>query len=50
MFTNGTYTFDNGLITFQVVISSDGVLVSLNAPKAMTLEDFFDPANWTEET
>lgn len=50
MFTNGTYTFDNGLVTFQVVISSEGVMVTLNAPKAMTLEDFFNPDNWTEET
>lgn len=50
MFTNGTYTFDNGMITFQVVISAGGVLVSLNAPKAMTLEEFFNPSNWTRET
>lgn len=50
MFTNGTYTFNNGQISFKVVISSTGVLVSLDAPKAMTMADFFNPAYWTRET
>lgn len=50
MFTNGTYVFDNGTVTFTVVISSNNVLVTLDAPKAMTLENFFNPANWTRQT
>lgn len=47
MFTPGTYVYDDGIKTFTVVISADGVLVSLDAPKAMTLEDFFNSENWT---
>ena len=45
----GTYIYDDGIKTFTVVISADGTLATLNAPKAMTLEDFFNPDHWTEE-
>lgn len=47
MFTPGTYKFDNGVVTFTVVISATGTLVTLDAPKAMTLQDFFKADNWT---
>ena len=50
MFTAGTYVFDNQMYNFKVIIGSDGeVLATLNAPKAMTLEDFFNTDNWTRE-
>lgn len=49
MFTNGTYVYDDGKKTFTVVISSGGVMVSLDAPKAMTLADFFNSENWTRQ-
>lgn len=50
MFTPGTYVFDNGTYTFTVIVGADGTFVSLDAPKAMTLKDFFTAANWTEQT
>lgn len=49
MFMPGTYEFNNGKgISFTVVISATGTLATLNAPKALTLEDFFNPDYWTE--
>ena len=51
MINDGTYDFDNGVYKFTVVIENgEPVLVTLDAPKAMTLADFFNPENWTEET